>query len=165
MSHHRKSILFVSALSILLAFPIAGRTDGLSKRPPPQRKGEMRKPVQSRHRATNDGMPVGVWGGEHISLQVTERGGAAVEFDCAHGTIAQRIILDRRGRFSVAGNYFEEHGGPVRASGEPDGYAVRFNGRVEGQTMKLTITHAETKELIGAFTLIHNQEPFLVKCR
>ena len=163
MSRRRKSFLFVSALSILLAFPVGGRTDGLSKRP--DRRFAVRQPLSKRNPETS-GIPVGMWGGEHISLQVTGRD-ARVEFDCAHATIARKIVLDRRGRFSVAGIYFEERGGPVRAgSGESDGYAATFAGRVEGRkTMSLTVTRAETKEIIGTFTPVHNQEPFLVKCR
>jgi diaminopimelate epimerase len=105
-----------------------------------------------------------MWGGEHISLHVAERG-ARVEFDCAHATIARSIVRDRRGRFSVAGIYVEEHGGPVRESESADGYAVRFDGRVEGQTMKLNVTRTSDKEIIGTFTLVYKREPFLVKCR
>src|SRR3979411_2412047 len=48
------------------------------------------------------GLPVGLWGGEHISMEVTGQG-ATVEYDCAHATIGQRIALDRRGRFDVPG--------------------------------------------------------------
>jgi hypothetical protein len=162
MSRQRKSVLFVSALSLLLAFPVGGRTGGSSKRP--DRRFAVRQPLSKRNLETKR-VPFGMWGGEHISLQVTGRD-ARVEFDCAHATISQRMVLDRRGRFSVAGIYFEEHGGPLRASGEAVGYAVRFDGRVEGRkTMKLTVTRAEPKEIIGTFTLVHNQEPFLVKCR
>jgi hypothetical protein len=164
MSRRQKIILLVSALSIMNASPVGGLTDGLPKRPP-QRKGAMHQSSKSRHLAKSDGLPSGTWGGEHISLQVAERGDATIEFDCAHATITQRIILNRRGRFRVAGLYFEEHGGPVRANGESDGDAVSFDGRIEGRTMKLTVTHAATGEIIGTFTLVHQQEPFLVKCR
>jgi hypothetical protein len=90
---------------------------------------------------------------------------ASVEFDCAHATIPRRITLDRRGRFDVAGTYAEEHGGPARM-GEPDGgYAARFTGRVDGGTMKLTVSRRDTKRIIGTFTLAHGREPSLVKCR
>jgi hypothetical protein len=161
MSQRRKIILYASALSILLAFP-AG--DASAKQPPPQRKGDRRQPLKSRPRAANRVHTGGAWGGEHVSLQVTERG-ATVEFDCAHATITQRIVPDSRGRFSVAGNYFEEHGAPVRAGGESDGDAANFSGRVEGKTLKLNVTHAATGEIIGNFTLTYLQEPALVKCR
>src|ERR1700681_1106258 len=63
--------------------------------------------------ARTKGLPVGLWGGEHISMQVTAHR-TTVEYDCAHGTIDQRIALDRRGRFNVPGIHVAEHGGPVR---------------------------------------------------
>jgi hypothetical protein len=163
VKHHRaKIILYVSALSMLLAFPVGSSTGAFSGRTA-QRKSEMRKPVSRRGISTNRVKP-GMWGGEHISLQVAERD-TKVEFDCAHATIARSIVRDRRGRFSVTGVYVEEHGGPVHESEGADGYAVRFDGRIEGETMKLTITRVGTKEIIGTFTLVHGREPFIVKCR
>ena len=66
-----------------------------------------------KHAPANRRLATGIWAGEHISLEVTEQG-AKVEYDCAHGTIPRRILVDRRGRFDVAGQHFAEHGGPVR---------------------------------------------------
>src|ERR1700687_1553146 len=45
--------------------------------------------------ARTKGLPVGLWGGEHISMQVTERR-TTVEYDCAHATIDQRIRSEER---------------------------------------------------------------------
>jgi hypothetical protein len=109
-------------------------------------------------------LPVGLWGGEHISMEVTERG-ATIEYDCAHGTIEQRITLDRRGRFNVSGKQVTEHGGPVRQNEELAGYPVRFAGEVNGKTMKLTVRNSVTKELIGIFTLVQGADPKLRKCK
>jgi hypothetical protein len=122
----------------------------------------MRSPLMNNF--TDGGVPTGTWGGEHVSLQVTERG-AAVEFDCAHATIERRIILDRRGRFDIAGTHVEERGGPVRENENPDSYPVRFTGQVSGKKMRLTVRRTDTRELIGTFTLVRGQEPFLVKCK
>ena len=36
----------------------------------------------------NDKLATGVWGGQHIRAEVTDRG-ADIEFDCAHGAIDQ----------------------------------------------------------------------------
>jgi hypothetical protein len=105
-----------------------------------------------------------LWGGEHIRLEVSERG-AAVEYDCAHGTVDERVVLDSRGRFNVAGTHHEERGGPVRAGESSAGYPVRLAGQVRGGMMKLTVTRAGTKKLIGAFTLVQGGEAELVKCR
>ncbi|MFN2453233.1 MAG: hypothetical protein ABR577_03335 [Pyrinomonadaceae bacterium] len=123
----------------------------------------MRKPHGNDKPGTK-GVPVGTWGGEHVNLEVTERG-ASVEFDCAHAAIDRRIVLDHRNRFDVAGIYTEEHGGPVRETEQADGSPARFTGQVTGKRMKLTVTHSDTKEIIGTFALIHGEEPSLVKCR
>ena len=109
-------------------------------------------------------LTVGQWGGPHISVEVTARG-AAVEYDCAHATIARRITIDRHGRFDVSGIQSPEHGGPVRQGSESAGYPVRFKGEVNGKTMTLNVTNSLTKELIGTFTLVHGVEPRLMKCR
>ncbi|HEX8852205.1 MAG TPA: hypothetical protein VF754_01890 [Pyrinomonadaceae bacterium] len=114
--------------------------------------------------ALADSVAAGIWGGEHISLEVTE-GGARIEYDCAHGTIDRALSLDRRGRFDVKGTHVEERGGPVREGASERGYPVRFTGQVSGRKMKLTVRRTDTKELIGTFTLVRGQEPFLVKCR
>lgn len=108
-------------------------------------------------------LPVGIWGGKHISLEVTKNGGS-VEFDCAHGAIEGKVTLDKQGRFSVSGTYVEEHGGPVRQSDKPATHSVLYSGEVKGKKMKLTIRRKDNKKLIGTFNLTHGQEPSIVKC-
>ena len=110
------------------------------------------------------GLPAGLWGGQHISMEVTERR-TTIEYDCAHATIDQRIVLDRRGRFDVSGTQVPEHGGPVRRDEQPAGYSVRFAGQVNGRRMNLSVRNTATKELIGTFTLVQGGEPRLMKCR
>ena len=114
--------------------------------------------------ARTKGLPVGLWGGEHISMQVTERR-TTVEYDCAHATIDQRIALDRRGRFDVSGMQVPEHGGPVRQNEQTTGYPVRFAGQINGKTMKLSVRDSATKELVGTFTLVYGSDPRIRKCR
>src|SRR5688572_20801118 len=109
-------------------------------------------------------LPAGSWGGRHISMEVGA-GQTRIGFDCAQATIASRILLDSRGRFTIKGVYVEERGGPTRQGLEKPGYPVRFTGSVMGKRMKLSITRTDKKELIGTFTLTHGQEPELVKCR
>jgi hypothetical protein len=108
------------------------------------------------------GLPNGLWGGQHISFDVSGKG-AKIEYDCAHATIDRAIVLDSKGRFNIAGRQFQEHGGPVR-QGEQAGYAVIFAGEVKGKTMTLTVRNGSTKEDIGNFTLVHGAQPKLVKC-
>jgi len=114
--------------------------------------------------ARTKGLPLGLWGGEHISMQVTERR-TTVEYDCAHATIDQRIALDRRGRFDVSGMQIPEHGGPVRQNEQSTSYPVRFAGQINGKTMKLSVRNSATKELVGVFTLVYGSDPKLRKCR
>jgi len=104
----------------------------------------------------------GAWGGEHIVLQVSEKG-ADVEFDCAHGQVTQPITLDKHGDFDVAGTITPEHGGPVRRDENPLPASARYAGHVDGDTMSLTITLG--KERMGIYTLVRGSRPRLTKCR
>ena len=119
---------------------------------------------KSVQRRVADPLTPGVWGGEHIRFEVTENG-ASVEYDCAHGTVEGKIVVDAQGRFSVYGKHYEEHGGPVRLGEEASGYRVRLSGRVGGSLMKLTVTRAGTRKVIGTFNLARDREALIVKCR
>ncbi len=111
-----------------------------------------------------DSLQTGQWGGEHISLDVTPQG-ASVEYDCAHGSINQKIAPDNQGRFNVTGTHVREHGGPVRRDEIPDSHPAEFNGQIKNNTMTLTVTETDTKEVVGTFTLVYGQNPRIVKCR
>jgi hypothetical protein len=112
----------------------------------------------------NSNLSTGVWGGEHIRLEVTEAG-ATVEYDCAHANISQKIAVDRRGRFVVMGSYVAEHGGPVRESDPSRGVAVQFTGKVSGKKLQLSVRRSDSRKLIGVFTLSLGHEGSLTKCR
>ena len=111
----------------------------------------------------NDKLPAGVWGGQHVRAEVNESG-AAFEFDCARGSIAQAILLDGNGKFDLTGKFATEHAGPVRDE-ESNERPVRYSGSVKDQEMTLTITDTNTKEVIGTFTLKHGSDGRLMKCR
>ena len=149
----------LAALQLFAALPVAGGSAAGGRGAPMTQGGK--KSVQGR---AADALTPGVWGGEHIRFEVTE-GGASVEYDCAHGTVVGKIVVDARGRFSVYGTHYEERGGPVRPGGEAAGYRVRLTGRVGGSLMKLTVTRAGTRKVIGTFTLARDREAELVKCR
>ena len=120
-------------------------------------------PLSRIHAATKaHALPKGTWGGDHITLQVTEKG-AEVEFDCAHGQITQPIKLDRKGNFNLRGTFAPEHGGPVlRDEGSHD-EPVRYVGHTDGTTMTLTVDRE--KEKLGAFVLTRSRQSNLMKCR
>jgi hypothetical protein len=115
-------------------------------------------------RGAGDALTPGVWGGKHIRFEVTERG-ANIEYDCARGTIEGPVVVNGRGRFNVEGMHYEERGGPARAGEESAGYRVRLSGTVGGSLLKLTVTRAGTRRVVGTFTLARDREPELVKCR
>lgn len=111
-----------------------------------------------------DKLANGVWGGQHIRLEVTDSGGS-LEYDCAQSTIDEPIILDSKGNFDVKGKYSPEHAGPVRRNEEGAGYSVTYTGKVKDGEMTLTITNPDKKETIGSFNLTRGSEGRIMKCR
>jgi len=106
----------------------------------------------------------GVWGGQHIRAEVTERG-AEIEFDCARGSIPAQITLNCSHQFDVSGTFSPEHGGPVRDNETSTGRPVRYKGTLAQEELTLTISDVNTKEVIGTFTLKFGNEGRLMKCR
>jgi len=108
-----------------------------------------------------DRAPEGRWGGDHVSLVVSEAG-ATVELDCAHGTMDEPVRLDREGRFDVDGRYVRE-GGPVFEGDAADEEPAHFSGSVDGRRMTLRIALEDGTD-IGPFTLTLGTEGRLFKC-
>jgi hypothetical protein len=109
-------------------------------------------------------VPSGTWGGDRIRLDVTSSG-ANIEYDCAHGTIDEAIVVDGTSRFSVAGTHTFERGGSIRSGKAPDRHPARYNGRVVGDTMEITVAVTDTNRRIGRFMVFLNHSARLVKCR
>ena len=107
----------------------------------------------------------GVWGGRSVNLNVDEAG-AEIEFDCAHGRM-EKLSTDERGNFGARGVYVREHGGPERLGEKENARPVRYAGRVEGQTMTLTVTFegADKESEPLSFTLQQGKAGQLFKCR
>jgi hypothetical protein len=147
--------LIISSLIICFFFVVVGENGSCRNRESPAGKPTvMRK----------DKLPAGVWGGEHIRMDVTEDG-ANLEFDCASSTIDEPIVLDRSGNFDVKGKYSAQHGGPIRRDEETNSPAAHYVGHVKDGEMTLTITIADKKEAIGSFNLTRGSEGRLMKCR
>jgi hypothetical protein len=146
MSHTLPAI--AAALVVLAIAAAAGS---------PQRRDA--QPTAARaERVTN-----GIWGGEHVRLEVTDTG-ATIEYDCGSGTIDEPLVLDRSRRFAVGGHHVPGRGGPVRRE-EPPPAAARYTGRVTGTTMTLTVTVEGNKDPYGTFTLSHGADVALMTCR
>ena len=109
-------------------------------------------------------VPSGMWGGEHIRLEVAGRT-ASIEYDCAHGTITQPLALDRRGHFDARGTHVMEHGGPIRKDEQSDSRPARYTGWTDGKRMTLKVTLTDTDQVLGTFNLVHGERPRIVKCR
>jgi len=107
--------------------------------------------------------PIGNWGGDHIGLEVTDKGLRA-DFDCAHGAVDTPLTFDSDGRFEAKGSYVQESPGPEREGQQPPPKAARYSGRIQGATMTLTITLADPARTIGPFTLTKDRVPRITKC-
>lgn len=105
----------------------------------------------------------GDWGGQHLGM-VASAAGAELEYDCAEGRILQPMRPDGAGRFSVLGEHFPGHGGPIRIDEEQVRRPARYDGTVRGNTMTLLVTLTDTNERLGSFTLIQGRTPFVLKC-
>lgn len=79
----------------------------------------------------------GEWGGEHVSLTITNTG-SSLEFDCASGTIPGPFTVDAQGRFNLRGTYTPGTGGPEPITSPPAQEAT-YSGRVSGRDMTLTV--------------------------
>ena len=106
----------------------------------------------------------GTWGGLHIRLDVDARS-AAVDYDCATGTIAGPLTIDSRGRFNWRGTFHRERPGPVRADSPGTDRAATYSGSVKGDRMMLTLRLADTNEILETFTLKRGAPGRVFKCK
>ena len=105
---------------------------------------------------------MGAWGGDHALLTITAAS-AAIEFDCAHGTLQAPIPLTR-GDFDVAGEFIQEHGGPIREGEQVVRRPARYRGTIEKQTMTLRVMLTDTPQDIGTFSLTLGVSGRVFKC-
>jgi hypothetical protein len=113
--------------------------------------------------ATGIRIALGPWGGEHVSLLVTETGGS-LEYDCAHGRITEPLVADSSGRFDLSGTHTREHGGPIREGEKANSQPARYVGSTDGRTMSLTVTLRDSNQDVGTFTLTRGETGRIVKC-
>ena len=106
---------------------------------------------------------VGVWGGDHIVLTVTEMR-SSLEFDCAHGDIPGALMANGAGAFMARGTFNREHGGPIREGEIPDTHPAWYAGTVSGTAMRLTVHLIDANEVIGSFDLARDAPGRVLKC-
>src|SRR5712691_11266631 len=109
-------------------------------------------------------VPQGIWGGVHIAMEVGDKS-AAIEYDCAHGMISERLLVDSEGRFQARGTHVPEHGGPIRKGETAASHPANYSGNVRGKAMTLMVTLADSSESIGTFTLTQGSTGRVFKCR
>ena len=105
----------------------------------------------------------GSWGAEHIGIVVSENG-AKLEYDCAHGSIDEPLIVEENGEFEAVGVHVREHGGPIRLGEIPDEHPAHYKGYVKGNKMTLTVTLIDSEQKIGTFSLTRGAPPRVHKC-
>ena len=110
-----------------------------------------------------EGLATGIWGGEHIALEVADSG-ARIEYDCAHGSITERIVPDRDGKFVVKGFHVREHPGPLRQDEDTTGQPAIYTGVSNGATVTLTVRLTKTDETLGTYTLTRGKAGRVRKC-
>ena len=106
----------------------------------------------------------GTWGGQHIRFEVSD-GSVNIEYDCAHGSIAGPVTLDRQGRFSWRGTYTRERGGPVRMGDKDNNEPATYSGSIENDTMSLTVRLENASVEPQTFTLKRGSVGRVFKCK
>lgn len=109
--------------------------------------------------ATPSGLE-GVWGAPGANLTVGPDG-AVLEQDCADGRFSA-VRLDARGRFRAPGAWAEHAPGPQAADEGPGQGAATFEGKVEGDTLVLTITRPG--QPVRTLTLAKGKRAKLIRC-
>ena len=108
-------------------------------------------------------VPISVWGGSGIRISVEQKK-VIVEYACASGEIVGRLKVDARGNFAADGVHNRQRPGPIRVDDKPERQPVRFEGKILGKTMMLSVTLIKTKEVIGNFELKRDVTPRLQRC-
>src|SRR5271163_1027824 len=95
---------------------------------------EASRPAQSSPAAPTKAVPNGMWGGEHIRMEVNDSG-ADIEFDCARGSISQRLEVDGKGRFEVQGIYMAQTPAAVGSGSTASGVKATYTGNLSGLSL------------------------------
>src|SRR5437763_9938175 len=92
--------------------------------------------VNDRYLPTSSTVAAGIWGGNHLVMQVSSDE-ITLDFDCAQGRIAAPLKL-RNEHFDVVGTYTREAQGPTR-NGGPGAVDVKYSGSVQDGKMDITV--------------------------
>jgi len=114
-------------------------------------------------------LPAGTWGGDHVSLTVSEKG-AELDFDCATGAITGPVSVGDNGAIDVAGTYTQERPGPVTLENQTKHAAAKYTGKVTVEPagerrLSFEIKLTDPEKTIGPFVVTLGKEPRVFKCR
>ena len=98
-----------------------------------------------------------------MRMDVTSAG-ARLEYDCAEGVIEEPLRPDAEGRFTATGTHTPGHGGPIRFGEILPALRARYDGRVDGEEMRLLVTLTETGAMLGTFELRRGSSGLLTRC-
>lgn len=104
------------------------------------------------------------WGGDHIEMKITADG-AQLEFDCATGTIGERMKPDGQGAFKVKGTFTPESHGPVRDDAAPRARKATYSGTIKDDAMSLRLEIEGEEGPAHTFSLVRDHPGNLRKCR
>lgn len=152
-------ILLMTGLSLFVSAGIAGH-DGLESRRNYQRTKAHDIKMETKQTKL---VPASIWGGTGIRVSVEQKK-VTVEYACADGEIVGRLKTDALGNFKVNGFHIRQRGGPVRVDAKPERQPARYQGKITGKTMKISVTLTETGENIGTFELKRDVTPRLIRC-
>jgi hypothetical protein len=103
----------------------------------------------------------GIWGGDRIALTITAYG-AAVEYDCAAGSIDQVFAPDASGHFDLIGSWWFTP--PVLSQDwVPDKRPARYIGVLEGKTITLTVIRLDDGSTLS-YRLAQDAVPRILRC-
>ncbi len=105
----------------------------------------------------------GTFGGTGAGLDATEKV-IRLTFDCATGSIEGPVALDAEGRFDVSGRFEREGPGPTHPDSPKGGGTARYTGRLEGETLTLSVRPAGSDQVLGPFTLTRGRVPRIHSC-
>ena len=155
----RIGILLTMALA--LTFEFQGAACG--RRNPPAHAQSTANLNGTNMNQDNNQEPDEIWGGDHIQIDV-HGDIAKAEFDCAHGEISRALKPDAQGNFDLPGTLVQESAGPTRSDRMPAARTVNYRGKIEGDSMTLSITFSDGNESAGTFTLKRGKHGRIRKC-
>lgn len=105
----------------------------------------------------------GNWGATGVNF-VVEDNGVKIEYDCATGEIAQKLLVDEQGGFSVNGIYTRRYPGALRVKFLPKPQPARYDGKISGDKLTLKVTLTETGKTLEEVVLRRDATGRIHKC-